>query len=626
MEVYLSYHPLFFNSCDMKKSNLLWLPLLLCCTLTAQTGNHLSLHKTISFHPPERGPLPVFSTSAVIWSDDFSNPSSWTISTPVGSGINKDWVIGTTGPSGAYAIPAIESTTASNGFALFDSDLNCSYDQVADITTAVPVNCSAYPFVRLSFEQQYRRFHDSTFVFVSNNGSSWTKYPVNETVGSDFGSSVNPEKISLDISAVAGSQPAVWIRFEYYSPNTLAFPAGCNYAWMIDDISISEIVSNDLAVDRPYCDFAYTNGGFYTGLPVAELVPIAFRAAVSNQGSSAQTSVQLNVKVSDGAGVVYDQNSAVLGSLPYQAKDTLAIAVPFSPLPAVKSYTVTFKASQAETELPADTVNNIAVNYFSVTDTVYARDNGTETSAVSPNAYIGGAMDGARIGLKYEFPAAATATSVSVFVDSASGLGTTIEAKLYEQTGSGFTEIVGSQPYAISSGISEWINLPLPYTALSAGKTYLAAIIATGISTGPDLFVYIGADNPALQPAGICQVYLPGIGYWDAYALLPMIRLNILNPYAGIRENNMDAAALFRSMPNPAKDNAVVSYELREKTNVRLELSDNAGRVLFSENRGEQPAGLYSWEINTLQLAPAAYHCSLFTGDGKKVLKMIVIK
>src|SRR4051812_25949940 len=176
----------------MKRAMTVSLLLFLCYSLSGQTGNQ----KTAVLNQKRSAGLrESHSVLSTIWSDDFSNSSNWTITTPFGSGSYKDWMIGTTAPSGTFAIPAILSTTAFNGFALFDSDKNCSGDQIADITTSSPVNCSADPFVSLNFQQQYNRFLDSTFVFVSNNGTTWTKYPVNVGAPSDFGSSVNPEQI-----------------------------------------------------------------------------------------------------------------------------------------------------------------------------------------------------------------------------------------------------------------------------------------------------------------------------------------------------------------------------------------------------------------------------------------------
>ncbi|MFN5318472.1 MAG: hypothetical protein ACK5CY_06495 [Bacteroidia bacterium] len=104
----------------------------------------------------------VTNSRDVFYTNDFSNASDWVIAAQAGS---DNWVIGTDVPSGAYAIDGIASTTAANGFALFDSDLLCGGNQVANLTMANGVDCSAQSEVLLSFEQQYRRLFVSTFVF-----------------------------------------------------------------------------------------------------------------------------------------------------------------------------------------------------------------------------------------------------------------------------------------------------------------------------------------------------------------------------------------------------------------------------------------------------------------------------
>ena len=182
--------------------------------------------------------------SSAFWSDDFSVPANWTISNQAGN--SDDWVIGTTGPTGSFAIPAITSTTASNGFALFDSDLLCSGNQIADLTTANSISTIGHNVVQLEFQQYYRRFDDSTIVFVSTDSINWTAFPVNYTLLNNDFVSANPEVVTMDISSVAANQATVWLRFEFYSPSTYVGPAGlpgCAYAWMIDDVKLSESCS-----------------------------------------------------------------------------------------------------------------------------------------------------------------------------------------------------------------------------------------------------------------------------------------------------------------------------------------------------------------------------------------------
>ena len=93
-----------------------------------------------------------FSNRVDLWSSDFSNPADWIISNSAGNASN--WVIGSSIPSGAFPIDPILSSTEANGYALFDSDLDCSGNQIANLTKATSVNCSTYPTVFLEFQQQ----------------------------------------------------------------------------------------------------------------------------------------------------------------------------------------------------------------------------------------------------------------------------------------------------------------------------------------------------------------------------------------------------------------------------------------------------------------------------------------
>ena len=60
------------------------------------------------------------ATATPFWSDDFSNAANWDVTDAINSDV---WVIGTTPPPvTGYQIPVIGSTTAANGFDLFNSD------------------------------------------------------------------------------------------------------------------------------------------------------------------------------------------------------------------------------------------------------------------------------------------------------------------------------------------------------------------------------------------------------------------------------------------------------------------------------------------------------------------------
>ena len=86
------------------------------------------------------------------WSHDFSNSSDWTMVDLINGGL-QNWAITPNGPTGSYSsnMGVINSTTAANGFALFDSDaLNTQYSpQEATITYNGSIDCSNYQKVKI---------------------------------------------------------------------------------------------------------------------------------------------------------------------------------------------------------------------------------------------------------------------------------------------------------------------------------------------------------------------------------------------------------------------------------------------------------------------------------------------
>ena len=135
------------------------------------------------------------SKAPPFWSDDFSDASLWTMTDYAHAG-TQNWVIGTASPTGQYSAPmgAISSTTAANGFAMYDSDaLATSAANAQDATLSFnnSIDCSAYQYVNLSFESYHRKFQDSVFVEVFQ---------------------VNPTSVDItsDTSIAIGEQLQLW--------------------------------------------------------------------------------------------------------------------------------------------------------------------------------------------------------------------------------------------------------------------------------------------------------------------------------------------------------------------------------------------------------------------------------
>ena len=564
------------------------------------------------------------TTQAVIWSNDFSVPSTWTTTAVAGVDI---WAIGTTGAVGGFSITAINSTTKANGFATFDSDFKCGGNEIADLTTATSINCTGHPFVLLKFQQQYRRFYDSTFVFISNNGTSWTKYVINKSLKNNDFCPSNPELVSLNITPTAGNQATVWVKFQFYSPSSLGTAAGCGYSWMIDDVSIIDMPANDMKIDNNFADFGSKFGGSYSRIPKTQVLPVSFGAALSNQGSSAQTNAQLNVNISNGSASVYNQTSTVIATVPYQHLDTLFISTPsFTPAAQSLTYTVTYSVSQTEIEASTELLNSSLTQTIVINDTVFARDNGVVSGDISSNYFTGGSgVDGSEIANAYEFSLNATASSVSAFIHSSTTNGTSIAANIYLLSPNGTTSLVASSAaYSIAgtANKNKWVTLPLN-AFLSKDSTYLASILAAGI-TSTATIVVLGEDKTTFQRQGVSWVNLPGaVTPWGTIAELPMIRLNIKPGFVGINELESKGFALNQNTPNPFSKDATVSYQLiKDAHTVTFIVTDVMGRIVSSEKTNAN-TGIHTVKLSSY--AAGVYYYTLNV-DGNTITKKMIVE
>jgi hypothetical protein len=579
-------------------------------------------------------------TAAPIWSDDFSVPSNWVINNGSTSGDN--WIIGTTKPQ--ITLGKIKSTTASNGFALFDSDKLCSGNQVAFLSTAKPIDLSAHPNVKLIFQQNYGKFKDSTFISISTDGTNWLYYRVNGDYNdNDF--SLNPDMASLDISNTAGGKKTVWLRFAFISRGKAA-GAGCAYSWQVDDVSLIDIPQNDMAINKAFVEMGPSL--FYSQIPKSQIDTVRFLGLLSNNGASYQTKVKLNVTIQNGATQVYNTDSYVLDTVRPGERDTIAIFKKYFLPPAVSNKTYTIKLKAVQNEVDADSTNNTLVKSFAITDSVYARDKGdlVNSSYTSPNFYKGGDMDNSSMGVLYSMPANSAATSVSVFLDSLTSLNTSISAYIYELVKADsivpFVLKASSDFYVITKNADKgkWVTLALkksPGQVLLANKLYLASITTTDVtastqtSTGlvPGHSVVFKSDITSQQRGYVTWIYLANSSQarkWFVVKDSPFIRLNINKNAVGIEENEAlkTGIDLHQNTPNPFNRITTVSYTLGAGSDVVLEISDIAGRKLITLQQGVLSAGRHSIQINTGELSQGIYFYTLKT-NGQSISKRMVV-
>lgn len=185
----------------------------------------------------------------------------------------------------------------------------------------------------------------------TDDGTTWSDTVRFDFLGVDRNEStqdfVNPLAIAVNLDAIAPAGPQAQFRFKFIWDGDSPDGNGqynTHYYWLIDDVSIYEIPSNDIALTAGYHNdivFDYE----YSYLTVEqssarEMVPVLF---VENQGIDDQT-VDFTVEISDGGGVV--NTTVVTETILAGEVDTIYFNTGYMPS-AADTYTTSFS-------IPAD--------------------------------------------------------------------------------------------------------------------------------------------------------------------------------------------------------------------------------------------------------------------------------
>ncbi len=556
------------------------------------------------------------NTASIIWSDDFSNASNWNTTHPIGT---SDWVIGTNGPSGPFAIPAITSTTAANGFAMFDSDNLCDQTngQIGDLTNATPINCTGHTAIRLNFQESYCRYWDSTLVFVSNNGTTWTRFDVNANLANNdyagggtasTGATVNPYNVSLNISSVAANQATVYIRFEFYSPTSLGPNAGCAYAWMVDDVVIEDAPTDDVAMEPGFLSP-------YTMIPLAQAIPVDLAGMITNNGGNPATNVGFNANVylfqgGIGWSQVFNGSSATAPSLTV-GSTTAALSAGLFNFTDTGVYAFEFISFMDAAD--GDGSNDTTLSYIIVDDSSYARD--YQPISGNCDAWYG-APSGSTVafGNMYDINAAATVKSVT-FVHAFATLGGQIRADIYDVVGGAPNAIIASSPvyaYSVDDTSSQfYFILTLPLTtpvAVGPGQIFVSLTQVDPSGTMGENNMGLGfTDNVFTGASAFIQVDTDpfdsneNFGLIGVFAIRPNFDLND-------RVISSDFTNGISIYPNPSNGKLYI-HNSGQKDNLTVTVFNSLGQSVFFGTYSQmsttvidltaQASGVYSVQVKS---------------------------
>lgn len=604
----------------IKQTLLIALGLSTALGASAQTARVFPAKKMRS--PIQQDPstaIPYRPNRAIIWSDDFSIPSNWTADVVPGAD-NDDWVVGTNGPSGPFAIPDIASTSAANGFALYDSDLFCGGNQNAFLATAAPIDLSGYPGAVLEFEQYFRAYYGECYVDVSTDGSNWTEFQVNADIDVNT-STANPDLVYLDITSVAANQSSVWIRFRYYSSTLEHGPnAGCDYSWMVDDVALVELEPYNLVLN--YGVISHTGTGEeYGRVPTAQLnADMNLGAQVKNFGSLDQTGLTVQITITDAQGSAVLDQAFPLGDLAPGELADLDELVALSGL-TVGIYDVAFSVSSNESANEATPDDNAVARQFAVDDDQYALDgidvyDSNDLTAMGSTTFDG-AADGLEIMTYYELRAPATVYGVSAELANGTEVNSAVIVSIFDTT-QVFNDNLNS-PIAQSDVVNvtatnlisgRVVGIFTPPVDLPAGG-YYASVRLLSAANEYDIFVLDDVTVP--QPGGASLIYDPGDQTVYSNGNASAVRLQ-LDPTVGVHEiADLEGVLVF---PNPTRDH--VEVVVREPGTTTFEISDALGALVLNGRFVERV------RVDLGNLAPGPYSLKISNVNGSAVHRLAV--
>jgi Secretion system C-terminal sorting domain len=537
-----------------------------------------------------------------VWTDDFSNPNNWVISSPNGPG---SWVIGQSIPAGTFAIPAITSTTAANGFALFDSDLDCSGNQVTNLTTKFPINLDTQAGVLLRFEQYYRRFFDSTFVYVSNDSINWVKFEVNVgLVNNDFSAldvNINPDIQELNISSVAANQDSVWIRFQFFSPSSLNAQAGCGYAWMIDDVAIDV----PPAVDAELSNLEFTASG--CGLSATDTIA----AIVKNMGTQAISGFYVNYLTFDGVSIISSSSQKV--------NDTLA-----SGATARIEFATTADFSAVGQYLLLGWVDSLAADANGLNDTLFAIIDNVQPIVVEPT-YTQGfeATDDLTGWVVFDGDGDAATWTLST---ASPRTGTSCASKAASATNndwlfSNCIDMVADSSYTLSMYIRPGaVNTVQNFEVTIGSDANPAAVINTYAVPNPSAAAYTLVKIPLTIPSS--GLYNIGL-HITSSASAPTFKIDdieLTTQFVGLNNAKLDAKV--DVFPNPANNNVTVSIRHTEEADYTVTITDLLGRTIKTVNADNVSATDLNIDLSTE--ANGVYLVKVQSGNAVKSSKLVI--
>lgn len=552
-------------------------------------------------------PTQVTSDKAVLWGPNtFATPGEWSFNDNAASG--DDWVIGTGAPSGSFAIAPIASNSAADGFALFDSDLLCSGNQNADVYFTTPIDLTGQNAVAIEFESFYRAYVGNCYVIASTDGVTWTEVQVHSgiAVNDDTG---NPFLTTANVSSIVGGSATAYFGFRYIG--------GCDYAWMVDDVSIVTLPDNDVALTTGWHADIITDYE-YSMTPLTQAREMIAGVIVENQGGLTQT-VDVTCDVSDGSSTVATMTTSVT-SVP-GVIDTVWFNTGFTPS-ANGMYTPSFS-------IPADMVTTndmFTASTLEVNTNLMAHDYGsTGTFGFDPNAADPTNANSSHSWGNVYYPQAdQNIFGIDVYFATGTSADLYVLAKVWEMDPSGSIQ----DPLVYNNETDHTVlqseigtgatTIVFPSSSLlEAGKGYMIEILKVDNTTGLEALYVGGTDSDQEDDDFSTFAYGPfgtanAINYYSGWGFAPYVRANF-DGSISVDENNLTGVKVF---PNPSQGEITITNNNGDAN--AIEITNLAGQVVYTTSVSA------STTVDLGSFGSGVYIVKVSNGNGSLVERVVI--
>ncbi|MEZ4824791.1 MAG: M4 family metallopeptidase [Bacteroidia bacterium] len=150
----------------------------------------------------------------------------------------------------------------------------------------------------------------------------------------------------------------------------------------------------------------------------------------------------------------------------------------------------------------------------------------------------------------------------------------------------------------------------------SYSKTDDKVIFDAQTTNGVDVVAVISLASDKISSTGNATGLISD-GRWGVWYAQGSRNINIAI------EDELPVNGHIRLYPNPLRDNLFVSFDLKHAADVRLELMDVSGRIIYSAPNTHSSAGEFSTAVSVTDLSSGVYFMRVWVDDAAKTIKVV---